>query len=216
MIKLQTLKRFQQMKDRQKGFTLIEIMVVIAIISLSISLILGTNNGDAQKLTSIKNSLENDFSIARNEALLTHNMIIWQADEKGYRFSKMEVEEGGSGWQLKTINRKNLKPKQWQNGITWAYKEENEWRLVTKEESRMDYLDDSGEMNLSDEEKEEIDALMQEEYQIPVRMMFSADGRVISSLPIRLYLNDKQIEFNYGVLPKPNDEKEKQRLEKSF
>lgn len=199
------------MNYRQKGFTLLEIMVVLAIVSLSIALILGTSSGDAQKLISVKNSLINDFNIAKNEALLTHNMIVWQADEKGYRFSRLVIEEGESVWQLKTINRKNLKPKLWQKGISWAYKDKEEWRLVTKEEARMDYLGDIEEESLSPEELKELEALATEEYQIPVRMMFAADGRVVSSLPIRLILNNKQIDFKFGLLPKPEDDADRQK-----
>lgn len=199
------------MKYRQKGFTLLEIMVVLAIVSLSIALILGTSSGDAQKLISVKNSLLNDFNIAKNEALLTHNMIVWQADEKGYRFSRLVIEEGESVWQLKTINRKNLKPKLWQKGISWAYKDKEEWRLVTREEARMDYLGDIEEESLSPEELKELEALAAEEYQIPVRMMFAADGRVISSLPMRLILNNKQIDFKFGILPKPEDDADRQK-----
>lgn len=198
------------MSALQKGFTLLEIMVVIAIISLSITLILGTGNSDSQKLISIKNSLENDFKIARNEALLTHSMLVWQADELGYKFSRLVVEEGTSSWQLKTIKRKNLKPKSWKNGLTWAYKQNDEWRLVTKEEARMDYLNDLDEAELEDLKsqltEDEIAELNSQEHTMPVRMMFSADGRVISSQPIRLFLEQKQIEFRYGVLPTPEED----------
>ncbi len=81
------------MKRHVYGFTLLELMVVLVIIGIcttSIGLGMGVLFDPQRKLRQDAQLLAQRLQVAREEARIDGRPIRWQADAKGYRFSRNE------------------------------------------------------------------------------------------------------------------------------
>ena len=97
---------------RAHGFTLIELMVVLVIIGVctaGIGLGMGTLLDPQRRLRQDALRLAQHLQVARDEARIDGRTIRWQADAKGYAFSRRD----GGRWT--TLQRDDLlRPRQWQ------------------------------------------------------------------------------------------------------
>ncbi|GAB3051613.1 type II secretion system minor pseudopilin GspH [Stenotrophomonas tumulicola] len=98
--------------SRARGFTLIELMVVLVIIGIctaGIGLGMGTLLDPQRKLRQDALQLAQHLQVARDEAHIDGRSIRWQADAKGYAFSRRE----NGRWT--TLQRDDqLRPRPWQ------------------------------------------------------------------------------------------------------
>lgn len=69
---------------RQKGFTLIELMVVVVIVSVVTSMsLLSLSGGDQSKLTAQQNQLKTLLSLVRDQSTFDRKLYLVVPDEKG-------------------------------------------------------------------------------------------------------------------------------------
>lgn len=72
---------------KSKGFTLLEVMVVLFIIGITTSIAVVTMQRSEQDLLDAQaRQLLEDFSYARDLALNRHRLVGWQVTQQGYRF----------------------------------------------------------------------------------------------------------------------------------
>ncbi|SAI47183.1 general secretion pathway protein H [Bordetella ansorpii] len=107
----------------ERGFSLIEIMVVLVIVGIATATVTFSISPDESKvLRRDALRLAQLFDIAQTEVRTDGRAIVWQADEKGYRFARASwierpnvVIPTASTQVLDTFARDNeLRPRQWE------------------------------------------------------------------------------------------------------
>jgi len=96
------------------GFTLMELMVVLVIIGIctaGIGLGMGTLLDPQRKLRQDALQLAQHLQVARDDARIDGRTLRWQADARGYAFSR---RDGGRWVVLERDDQ--LRPRQWQAG----------------------------------------------------------------------------------------------------
>jgi general secretion pathway protein H len=99
-------------RQRAHGFTLLELMVVLVIIGIctaGIGLGMNTLLDPQRKLRQDALQLAQHLQVARNEARIDGRTLRWQADAKGYAFSR---RDGGRWVVLQRDDQ--LRPREWQ------------------------------------------------------------------------------------------------------
>lgn len=100
-------------KKSQRGFTLLEVLVVIFIIALTTSLAVVTLGRDDQtQVDQHARQLLADFSFARDLALNQHRLVGWHPTQQGYRFS---LRDSWGQWQPYTS--RGLPERSWEAGV---------------------------------------------------------------------------------------------------
>jgi general secretion pathway protein H len=95
VLKLPKVKHILKMQ----GFTLLELMVVVAIIGISMGLIsLAIRDSPSQDLQMEARKLAARIELARVRSRSSGAIVLWQPTEKGYRFSGLESQELDSQW----------------------------------------------------------------------------------------------------------------------
>lgn len=98
---------------RSKGFTLLEVMVVLFIIGITTSIAVVTMQRSDQDLVDQQaRQLLEDFSYARDLALNRHRLVGWQVTQTGYRFV-LRDEQGL--WQA--YSSRGLPQRQWSENL---------------------------------------------------------------------------------------------------
>ncbi|KAF1016909.1 MAG: hypothetical protein GAK31_00168 [Stenotrophomonas maltophilia] len=100
------------MRRADRGFTLLELMVVLVIIGIctaGIGLGMGSLLDPQRLLRQDAQQLAQRLQVARDEARIDGRPIRWQADARGYRFSRRE----GSRW-VELQRDDLLRPQRWQ------------------------------------------------------------------------------------------------------
>ena len=93
---------------RRAGFTLIELLVVIAMLGIAAAVVaLSVSGSDARLLREETARLGALFRIAQDEARITGQTLVWEADLNGYRFRPLD-EETARDW-----NDEILRPRAW-------------------------------------------------------------------------------------------------------
>lgn len=76
---------------RRAGFTLIELLVVIALLGIAAAVVaLSVSKSDARLLREETARLGALFRIAQDEARITGQTLVWEADINGYRFRPLD------------------------------------------------------------------------------------------------------------------------------
>jgi|AntRauTorcE11897_2_1112592.scaffolds.fasta_scaffold00782_10 general secretion pathway protein H len=98
----------------QKGFTLLEVLVVVFIIALTTSLAVVTLGRDDQtQVDQQARQLLDDFTFARDLALNQHRLVGWHVQEQGYYFS---LRDSRGVWQKYTT--RGLPERPWKEGVS--------------------------------------------------------------------------------------------------
>ena len=104
---------FLQAGRLHRGFTLLEVLVVVFLIALTTSLAVATLGRDDQALVDRQaRQLLEDLAFARDLALTQHRLVGWHPDAEGYQFS---LRTSRGHWQA--YQSRALPQRKWSQGV---------------------------------------------------------------------------------------------------
>lgn len=102
-----------------RGFTLLELLVVVVIVSLTTLLSVAWLGGDGQqRLDKAADRLRSDLSLAHGIAASQQAIIGWQPTAQGYRFVTWRFVQNDGGWQWVPLASERLAPQTWPAALT--------------------------------------------------------------------------------------------------